>query len=140
MSEIKLPVLLWLDDQRDPNTEQWLKFSAIQEPYEVVWVKSYKEFTKWIQENGLPAGINFDHDLADEHYTPEQYWHCYHISKEFQDSRTYTEKTGLDCAKFLVDYCIDYAKQLPKWYTHSANPVGRDNIDRYLVNYLRSLA
>lgn len=45
------------------------------------------------------------------------------------------EKTGMDCAKWLVDFCIDNELILPDWYGHSMNPVGRENIDVYLRNY-----
>jgi hypothetical protein len=45
------------------------------------------------------------------------------------------EKTGLDCAKWLVDYCIDNQLDLPKYYVHSANPIGRQNIINYLENF-----
>ena len=45
-------------------------------------------------------------------------------------------ETGFDCAKWLVNYCIDNNKELPKWYKHSANPVGKENIDRYLTNFM----
>jgi len=118
-------VLLWLDDVRDPFEDDWLNFSCLDGNYNVVWVKNYEEFTLWVRDNGLPDGINFDHDLADEHYTPKQYW------------SDYKEKTGLDCAKWLVDYCMDYSVELPRWYSHSANPVGRDNINAYLVGFLK---
>jgi len=132
-------ILLWLDDIRDPSEDQWKVFFPIPNPSKVVWVKSFKGFCEYIQDNGLPTAISFDHDLADEHYTPEEYWDDYTRSKAYQDkvSQKYTEKTGLDCAKWLVDYCMDNNCNLPLWYTHSANPVGRDNIDRYLINYLR---
>jgi len=131
--------LLWLDDYRDPfgDFAEWLMFSPIGRDIEVHWVKNYEEFTKWIYTNGLPAGICFDHDLDDQHYTPEELWTDYAKSKQYQEAQKYTEKTGYDCAKFLTDYCIDYSKELPKWYSHSANPVGRDNIDRLLINFLR---
>lgn len=39
----------------------------------------------------------------------------------------------MDCAKWLVDYCIDNGQPLPIFYVHSVNPVGADNI-RGLLN------
>jgi len=136
-------VLLWLDDVRDPNTHDWLNFSAVPDYTKVVWVKSHKEFVSWIEENGLPYAINFDHDLADEHYTPKIHWdiedkdEAYEKSTEWASKQNFKEKTGFDSAKWLVDYCLDNSEVLPRWYTHSANPVGRDNIDKYLINFLR---
>lgn len=50
---MKKGTLLWLDDIRNPLEDNWLVFSPIT-PTEVVWVKSYEQFTKWIIENGLP--------------------------------------------------------------------------------------
>ena len=93
-------------------------------------VKNYEEFVKTIISKGLPELISFDHDLADIHYE---------IS--FEDWNDYTaeqlrvEMTGLDCAKWLVNYCIDNKLKLPVYYVHSMNPVGRINIISYLDNY-----
>lgn len=111
--------LLWLDDVRDPFEESgmWLAFAPITNPSNVIWVKSYDEFVGWIEENGLPDGIAFDHDLADE------------------DSK---EKTGMDCAKWLVEYCLDNDEELPRFSSQSANPPGRENIISLLTNFLKS--
>ena len=131
--------LLWLDDLRDPfDTENdWLSFSPIGREVEVIWVKNSQEFKDWIIQNGLPDGICFDHDIASEHYTPEEYWSDYEASKAYQESRDYKEETGLDCAKWLIDYCIDLELPLPLWTSQSANPVGRDNINNLLTQFLK---
>lgn len=47
----------------------------------------------------------------------------------------YVEKTGYDCAKWLVEYCINNNKSLPKYAIQSANPVGRENINSLLTNF-----
>lgn len=111
--------LLWLDDVRDPHENDWLVFSPIHPPYEVVWVKDYTEFTHYIGLWGTPDAICFDHDLNDIHET----------------ENGEIEKTGMDCAKWLIDYCIDNNKPLPKWNCQSANPVGRNNINSLLNNF-----
>ena len=87
----------------------------------------------------MPDTISFDHDLADEHYTPEYFWDNYEESKKFQEWRGqyYQEKTGMDCAKWLVDYCMDNKKKLPEIFVHSANPVGADNIKGLLDNFVK---
>jgi hypothetical protein len=128
--------LLWLDDMRDPTDSEWFKHRIIQDKCNVVWVKNYDEFTNWILDNGLPDAINFDHDLAEEHYTPMEYWDDYNKSKAYQEAQEYTEKTGYDCAKWLIDYCVDNNLDLPTWASHSFNPVGRDNINKLLVKFL----
>jgi hypothetical protein len=127
--------ILWLDDLRNP----FINIEGIvpKENLIIDWVLNYEQFVQWIEKYGLPKIISFDHDLANEHYTPGEYWNDYQISKEYQDAQNYQEKTGMDCAKWLVDYCIDNKKELPLFYVHSANPVGADNINGILNNYLK---
>ena len=105
-------VLLWLDDYRDPMSNDWLNFSPIGKDIEVVWVKDYNEFIGWINTNGLPDGICFDHDLGEG-------------------------LNGYDCAKWLVEYCMEHNLGLPKWNIQSSNPVGRENINCLLNNFLK---
>jgi hypothetical protein len=134
-SELRyFPRILFLDDIRDPfiDIEGNLKNMP---PARLFWVKNYDEFCKHIREYGVPSIVFFDHDLAPEHYTPEEYWNDYEKSKAYQESKSYKEKTGLDCAVFLVEYCKTFNIKFPfHWYVHSANPVGRDKI----INYIKS--
>lgn len=129
---------LFLDDYRTPlSTYEYKKFK----PYiteEWVIVRNYNEFVKVIEQQGLPKLISFDHDLADEHYTPEKYWNDYEASKKYQESQNYKEKTGYDCAKWLVEYCMDNNELLPLYITHTMNPVGGDNINNLLINFQRN--
>jgi hypothetical protein len=128
--------LLWLDDIRDPfaNDGEWLVFSPIARPYEVSWVKSYEEFTAWISEHGLPSAICFDHDLGlDEVH--EKGTMSKRALKRHRKTPDY--KTGYDCAKWLVDYCIDNELMPPPYGIQSANPVGRENIDGLLKNFIK---
>lgn len=139
MTSINKRTLLWLDDYRDPflNTE---KLVPVQLNLDIKWVVNYEEFVEWIKENGLPAAISYDHDLADEHYTPEEYWDDYTASKKYQDSKTYTEKTGLDCVKFIIEYIMDTnipEEDMPLTFVHSANPVGADNIRLLWRSFIR---
>jgi hypothetical protein len=96
-------------------------------------VRTYDEFVNWVKENGVPEIASFDHDLADEHI---QYYfdNGGHRNPPNPQETTFTEKTGYDCAKWLVDYCIDNKVNLPEYYVHSANPVGGLNILTYLNN------
>ena len=59
----------------------------------------------------------------------------YEKSKEYQEKQQYKEKTGLECAKWLIDYCIDNKQKLPNYLCHSQNPVGKDNILGLLDNF-----
>ena len=73
-------------------------------------VYSYEEFVAYLQWYGLPDFISFDHDLGEG-------------------------LSGYDCAKYLVDYCLDHQLPLPAFAVHSQNPVGKENIERLLRNF-----
>lgn len=107
--------LLWLDDLRNPFID--LENKVPQHYDSVEWVLNYEQFIQWIKKFGLPKGISFDHDLG--------------------DINTDNEKTGMSCAKWLIDYCMDNNKQLPNFYVHSANSVGAKNIFSILNNYFK---
>lgn len=120
--------LLWLDDYRDPYAElpgdgTWLVFSPIPGPYQIVWVKSYYAFTNWIERNGLPDAICFDHDLGEPPMG---------LTGELKEMYS---KNGYDCAKWLVEFCMDRNLFLPAYSSQSANPVGKENILKLLDNY-----
>lgn len=106
---------LFLDDIRYPNKAYGYTHQTIF--LEKNWriVRNYNDFIEWITKNGLPDFISFDHDLAD-------ILDC-------------GEKTGYDCAKWLVDYCLDNNLACPKFYCHSMNPVGRDKINSLLEQF-----
>jgi len=79
-------------------------------------IRSYNEFVNWIKDNGIPDYISFDHDIA-----------------SYDESGN--EKRGIDAAKFLVEYCLENNVKCPDFNVHSANPVGADNIEKYLFNF-----
>ena len=61
---------LFLDDIRVPKDAIGLVPSNMNQFYwENNWVvvKNYDEFRNYIEKNGLPDFISFDHDLADFH-------------------------------------------------------------------------
>tara|TARA_R110000751_G_scaffold63859_1_gene131563 strand:- start:893 stop:1312 length:420 start_codon:yes stop_codon:yes gene_type:complete len=131
--------LLWLDDVRNPFVmSDWLlqwspeyHYEKDEGTHEVIWVKDYDEFVGWIQENGLPTEIGFDHDLADVVYSKR--------GNIDMLKSTWKEKTGMDCAKWLVDYCIEHKKGIPKFFVQSANPVGKKNITTFLNNAIKHI-
>ncbi|WP_448822730.1 cyclic-phosphate processing receiver domain-containing protein [Capnocytophaga sp.] len=73
-------------------------------------VYSYTDFVAYLKCKGLPDFISFDHDLGEG-------------------------LSGYDCAKYLVDYCLDRQLPLPDFAVHSQNPVGKENIERLLNNF-----
>jgi hypothetical protein len=97
---------LYLDDDRVyriPPNDSWVR------------IYSFDEFVAYIEANGLPDEISFDHDLG--------------------ELNGVIQKDGKDCANYLVNYCIDHNLDLPKYDCHSANPCGWDNIKGLLDSY-----
>jgi hypothetical protein len=121
---------IYLDDIRTPVSpnNEWIE--GIEE-----WtvVRSYDEFVKTVTEIGLEniEVISLDHDLGD---SAMKEWHknVYHNYKLDYDN--ITEKTGYDCAKWLVEQWLDN-KPVVDVYTHSANAIGSANIMGYINNY-----
>jgi len=101
--------ILFLDDERDANTV----VNNYLDDYpnkEIIQVYNYVEFVDWIEKNGIPDWIFFDHDLGEE-------------------------KTGMDCAKWLVEKLRKEKKQIPNFFIQSANSCGAINIDSLLKSY-----
>ena len=98
-----------------------------------VVVRSYDEFVEKVNEIGLEniQSISLDHDLGD---TAVSEWknNVYHNYKLDYDN--ITEKTGYDCAKWLVEQWMD-DKPVVTVMTHSANAIGSANIMGYINNY-----
>jgi hypothetical protein len=114
-----------LDDVRTPKADNW----------EVV--RNYDEFVAHIRLKGLGAYevISLDHDLGDT--AQKEYFN--NVSPNYQlDYNNILEKTGLDCAKWLVAESMNSKIPLPQIYTHSANPIGSANIMGYVNNYLKN--
>lgn len=114
-------ILLWLDDIRNPMEDKWLNFSPIDNRYltDIVWVKNYKEFVDYINNNGIPDAVCFDHDLGLLSYVDGK------------------EMTGYDCAKYLIEYCINNNLKFPQYNIQSANPIGKDNINGIIRNFIK---
>jgi len=135
-----MKTVLFLYDTRNPfellpDGSSWLVFSPIEQPFKVVWVKSYDEFVEWITKNGLSEAVLFDHDLGlPNHISRVNSGMSKRASKKLKP----IEKTGFDCAKWLVEYCMDNNKQLPLYNIQSANPVGKENIDGLLKSFIKN--
>ncbi|REC75870.1 hypothetical protein DRF57_08810 [Chryseobacterium rhizosphaerae] len=114
--------LLFLDDIRFPVEAYHYTKQEISLRKDWHIVRNYEQFVNRILEKGLPEMISFDHDLADVSYLKT-------------DSPEGVEKTGYECAKWLIEFCMDNSLDLPKFYCHSMNPVGKDNIMSLLKNF-----
>ena len=115
---------LFLDDERMPKDVYWILIGGVGH-WGADWqiVRSLEEAKDWVLKNGFPEVISFDHDLGMEHY-----------EGNYDDG-----KTGYDFAKWLVEFDMD-TKTMPENFTytiHSKNPIGSENIDNLLKNYLR---
>lgn len=73
------------------------------EYYDYVWIKS-PEVCMDLVKRGYITDISFDHDLG-------------------------VELTGYDVAKHIEGLCYYKLISCPRWNIHSANPVGRANIE-----------
>ena len=134
---------LFLDDIRIPKDAIRLIPSEFNKFYwENDWdiVTNYDDFVQYIEDNGVPEFVSFDHDLADFHYyyKPEDYESM--SEDEMIMKFGSMEKTGLYCAKFLVEYCADENVPLPEYLVHSANPAGKENIEKFLENAKKHLS
>jgi hypothetical protein len=112
---------IYLDDVRTPIDKDWIV------------VRNYDQFILTVQEIGLAniGVISLDHDLGDSAMSE---WHTnvYHNYKLDYDN--ITEKTGYDCAKWLVEQWLN-GEPVCDVYTHSANAIGSANIMGYINNY-----
>ena len=117
----------------------WLYLDDVRVPTEGNWqiVKNYDEFVAHIKLNGLEGyeTISLDHDLGDS--AMEEYYT--NVKPNYNlDYTNINEKTGMDCARFLVAESITKGIPLPQIFVHSANPIGSHNIMGYINNYLRN--
>ncbi len=99
---------LYLDDIRTPKDDDF------------IIVRSFQEAIKFVQENGIPNYISFDHDLG-----------CDDLNNIYP--------SGYDFAKWLIEMNLDNLYKFPedfKFNVHSANPIGKANIEGILNNYL----
>jgi hypothetical protein len=119
---------LFLDDLRIPTDVTWVDV-PVDQHYSVV--RSYKEFVDLITLRGVPKYVCYDHDLADCHYGDG-------LNNDQIDYNKYQEKTGYDCAKWLVNYCMERGIKHPPYIVHSMNPIGKLNIESYINSYNRN--
>lgn len=128
---------LFLDDIRNPGDVTWVLL-----PFDeaVHTVRSYDEFIKLISIYGCPGFVSFDHDLADEHYAAMLKENTDNPSLQLEMIVDYgIEKTGYDCAIWLVDYCASRKIKFPKYVVHSMNPAGKERIQGYIENAKKHL-
>ena len=99
---------LFIDDERSPP-----EFNQ----HSWVIARTLADVQELFAAGHYPQFISFDHDLGED------------------------QPTGMDIARWICEYDMD-AGALPdnfSWYTHthSQNPIGKQNIDGYLSQYLK---
>lgn len=123
---------IYLDDMRtpEPSTIGW--FISTPTPEWVV-VRSYEDFVSKITKIGLEniELISLDHDLGD---SAMKEWHTNVYVNYTLDYNNITEKTGMDCTKWLVEQWLNGAP-VCKVMVHSANAVGSANMMGWINNY-----
>jgi len=93
---------MFIDDVRNPPPGDW------------VVVRSSDEALAYVQANGMPAFISFDHDLGGD-------------------------DTAIVFLRKLVDHVWNGDDSPPAYEVHSANPVGRLNIQSFMDSWKRSI-
>jgi hypothetical protein len=98
--------------------EIYIYIDDMRQPFihNAIWVKSYDEavaaMRNAVEVMNMPITltIDFDHDLGEE-------------------------KSGYDCAKWLIDWCLENGYGVPDYDIQSSNPVGRQNIESVFESY-----
>jgi hypothetical protein len=123
---------LYLDDQRTPTVDPPTGYN----PWYIV--RNYDEFKEWINKHGMPDYVSFDHDLADEHM--QDYYKYQFNGIAAINYNDFKEKTGLDCAKYMIEYAMNNNINLPNLVgVHSHNPLGALNIQNLVNSYKKHL-
>ena len=123
---------LYLDDQRTPTVDPPTGYN----PWYIV--SNYDEFKEWINKHGMPDYVSFDHDLADEHM--QDYYKYQFNGIAAINYNDFKEKTGLDCAKYMIEYAMNNNINLPNLVgVHSHNPLGALNIQNLVNSYKKHL-
>lgn len=116
---------LFLDDVRNPPRRLNRIFDV---------VRNYEEFVEYIETYGVPELISFDHDLHLEH-TVYFFDNGGFVNPPDPRYVIFVNKTGYDCAVWLLDYCDRTGKDLKQVVVHSHNPFGQRNIFNLICNY-----
>ncbi len=116
---------IYLDDLRTPIDDNW------------IICRNYDEFVDKVKEIGIENmdTISLDHDLGE---TAIREYFKNVTTNYILDYDNIHEKTGYDCAKWLVEESINSGISLPLILTHSANPIGSANIMGYINNFLKN--
>lgn len=108
---------LFIDDERWPKDATWAEWYDAPNRDEWLVARSWGEVVNLIDTYGMPSFISFDHDLGDETAT----------------------LNGYETAQQIVERDMDGKWEIPadfEFAVHSQNPIGKQNIQGILTNYL----
>ena len=115
-----MKTLIFLDDERHFRDVSWLDYQ--QEFAMILIYRTAHDFIEAIAslDNLQDFAFSFDHDLQ----SFDQYGQ---------------EQTGYDCVKALCELTLqqEWDPKLLQVFVHSKNPVGRENIEQYVKNFIR---
>jgi hypothetical protein len=132
MENIYEPYNLFLDDMRYPHgaylSDKDINLIDASGVANNQWqiVRNYDSFVRYINKNGLPDTVSFDHDLHFEHIR-----HYHEVTQPTDGVIEYgnlREKTGKSCAEFLLRKWQEAGMPPMRTYVHSANQYGAKNI------------
>ena len=108
---------LFIDDERDPFNVAWgtPQDQLMYRDGDWIVARNWFDVLEIVVSMGFPQMISFDHDLGDG------------------------EITGYEIAQKLANMVMDGVR-LPsdfEFRVHSQNPVGAENIRRYMENFLK---
>jgi len=131
-----MKTLILLDDERTLKDITWIDYPQYKE---IILYTQHEEFTNFCDNifGGFSSNLNFNTiDFSFDH--------------DIQSYDKYgNEWTGYTCLKYLLDttYLIDIESTLyskkenninnSNFFFHTQNPVGKDNMEKYYLNFLR---
>lgn len=115
---------LFIDDERVPADVTWAtpRQQHLYQTEQWIIARNFVDVARTLAERGMPQRVSFDHDLGQN-------------EKTGYDIAQYLVKMDQDCERDLWGELIAFGDDF-EFYAHSQNPVGRENIMRYLTNYL----
>ena len=109
---------LFIDDERVPMDVTWGTWQdqALYRDGDWLIARNWLDVLELVIEYGFPKLISFDHDLGDN-----------------------TPFNGYQIAQKLCDMILDGVEVPENFYflVHSKNPVGAENIRKYMDNFLK---
>jgi len=134
LDDLRLPKDAWIYPRRD-DKKQIITGRSLENISGIPngnWdiVRTYEQFVDYLEKNGIPDVISFDHDLHVEHINH------YHDVTNFIGLVEYGNlkiPTGKHCAEYLIDKWNEAGRiKTPTCYIHSANQCGAKNIKEVL--------